>query len=516
METVLDTNPLREGLRLERTAEPCTVVIFGASGDLTKRKLLPALWSLGRQGLLSGGFSVVGASRTPMTHEEFRAAMKDAVQNFGEDGAPDPQVWSSFQGGLYYHPTDTSKLDSYKSLAALLAHIDQERGTSGNRLFYLSTPPSLYSDIVRLLGEAGLNRSPMLNGRQGWTRIIVEKPFGHDLPSARKLNRDVLGVFSEDQVYRIDHYLGKETVQNIMVMRFANGIFEPLWNQKYIDHVQITAAESIGVEGRGGYYEQAGAFRDMLQNHLFQVFALVAMEPTASFDANAIRDEKTKVLHAVRPFTVDDVDGMAVRGQYGEGSTNGKRVKGYRQEDNVSPTSSTETYAALRLLIDNWRWAQVPFYLRSGKRLPKRVTEVAIQFKNAPHLVFKNTNTSALEPNSLIIRIQPDEGISLRICAKLPGQAIQIRPVQMDFQYGSSFGKRSPEAYERLLLDAMLGDPTLFARGDFVDLSWELVTPIIDAWRRPAQGFPNYEAGTWGPRAADELLEREGRRWRRP
>jgi glucose-6-phosphate 1-dehydrogenase len=516
MESLLDQNPLREGLRLERTAEPCTVVIFGASGDLTKRKLLPALWSLVRQGLLSGGFSIVGAARTPMTNEQFRAAMKDAVMSHGDDGAPDPQVWSSFESGLYYHPTDTSKLDSYKSLAGLLQRIDQERGTSGNRLYYLSTPPSLYSDIVRLLGESGLNRSPAAGGRQGWNRIIVEKPFGHDLMSAKKLNQDVLAVFGEDQVYRIDHYLGKETVQNIMVMRFANGIFEPLWNQKYIDHVQITASESLGVEGRGGYYEQAGAFRDMLQNHLFQVFALVAMEPPASLDANAVRDEKTKVLHAVRPFAADEVDSLAVRGQYGEGSAAGKRVKGYRQEDNVSPGSSTETYAALKVQVDNWRWAQVPFYIRSGKRLPKRVTEVAIQFKNAPHLMFKHAPMSALEPNSLIIRVQPDEGISLRICAKLPGQAIQIRPVQMDFQYGSSFGKRSPEAYERLLLDAMLGDPTLFARGDFVDLSWALVMPIIEAWKKPAQGFPSYEAGTWGPKAADELLERDGRRWRRP
>ncbi|MFQ5992965.1 MAG: glucose-6-phosphate dehydrogenase, partial [Nitrospiraceae bacterium] len=366
--------------------------------------------------------------------------------------------------------------------------------------------------IIRLLGDTGLNRSS--NG--GWTRIIIEKPFGNDLQSARALNREVLQVFTEDQVYRIDHYLGKETVQNIMVLRFANGIFEPIWNRRYIDHVQITAAESLGVENRGGYYEQAGAYRDMIQNHLMQVLAHVAMEPLAAMEANAVRDEKTKVVRAIRPITIDEVGQFVVRGQYGEGSVEGQPVEGYRHEDGVNPESSTETYAAVKFLIDDWRWADVPFYLRSGKRLPKRVTEVAIQFRRAPHLLFKHVVSGHFEPNALIIRIQPDEGISLNFNAKIPGQAINIRTVRMDFQYGTSFGKRSPEAYERLLLDALLGDSTLFARGDMVEVAWKLAMPILEAWQKPVSNFPNYQAGSWGPKEADELIERDGRRWRRP
>ncbi|MFQ5990636.1 MAG: glucose-6-phosphate dehydrogenase, partial [Candidatus Methylomirabilales bacterium] len=496
--------------RLERTPEPCVAVIFGASGDLTKRKLVPALYSLATQNLLGGGFSIVGTARTPMNHQAFRAAMRDAVSRYSDAGQIDSAVWESFAGGLFYTPTDPKKPESYKNLSELLAEIDRERGTAGNRLFYISTPPSLYSDIIQLLGTTGLNRST------GWTRIIIEKPFGHDLDSARALNAEVLSVFTEDQVYRIDHYLGKETVQNIMVMRFANGIFEPIWNRRYIDHVQITAAESLGVETRGGYYEQAGAFRDMIQNHLLQVLAHVAMEPPASMEANAVRDEKTKLVRAIRPITADEVYHVAVRGQYGEGSVEGLPVKGYRQEEAVNPESNTETYAAIKFLIDNWRWADVPFYLRTGKHLPKRVTEVAIQFRRAPHLLFKHALDGHLQPNALILRIQPDEGISLNFSAKMPGQAVNIRTVRMDFQYGTSFGKRSPEAYERLLLDAMLGDSTLFARGDMVGVSWELTMPILEAWQRPAKSFPNYEAGSWGPMDADEFMERDGRRWRRP
>lgn len=505
-------NPLREGLRLQRTAEPCVVVIFGASGDLTKRKLVPALYRLTAQNLLASGFSVVGTGRTPMNHEAFRSEMRDAVNRFSDAGPVDGAVLESFAAGLFYTPTDTKKPESYNKLDELLAEIDRERGTAGNRLFYLSTPPTLYSDVIRLLGATGLNRSQ--DG--GWTRIIIEKPFGHDLQSARTLNREVLQVFAEDQVYRIDHYLGKETVQNIMVLRFANGIFEPIWNRRYIDHVQITAAESIGVEDRGGYYEEAGAFRDMIQNHLLQVLAHVAMEPVAVMEANAVRDEKAKLIRAIRPVTGDEVNRFAVRGQYGAGTVGGEPVKGYRQEKNVNPESSTETYAAIKFLIDDWRWAEVPFYLRSGKRLPKRVTEVAIQFRRAPHLLFKHITRGQLEPNALILRIQPDEGISLNFCAKMPGQAINIRTVRMDFQYGTSFGKKPPEAYERLLLDAMLGDSTLFARGDMVEVSWELAMPILEAWRQPASHFPNYEAGTWGPKEADEFIEQDGRRWRRP
>jgi len=505
-------NPLREGLRLQRAAEPCVVVIFGASGDLTKRKLVPALYSLAQQNLLAGGFSVVGAARTPMTHEAFRAAMREAVNKFSEAGPVDPTVWNNFASGLFYLPIDPRNLESYKTLGELLAQIDRERGTSGNRLFYLSTPPTLYRDIVRLLGAAGLNRS----GGGGWTRIIIEKPFGRDLESARALNQEVLDVFTEDQIYRIDHYLGKETVQNIMVLRFANGIFEPLWNRRYIDHVQITAAENIGVENRGGYYEQAGVLRDMIQNHMFQLLALVAMEPPISLEANAVRDEKTKVMHAVRQITPEEVDQFAIRGQYGEGAVGGQNVKGYRQEEGVNPESNTETYAAVKFLIDDWRWAEVPFYLRSGKRLPKRVTEIAIQFRRVPHLLFKHADGGQLEPNTLILRIQPDEGISLKFSAKLPGQAIHIRPVNMEFQYGTSFGKKSPEAYERLLLDAMLGDSTLFSRGDMVEVAWKLVMPILEAWQQPARNFPNYKAGSWGPKEADEFIASDGRRWRRP
>lgn len=512
MEPTVFDNPLREGLRLERTAEPCVIVIFGASGDLTKRKLVPALYSLAKQNLLTGGFSIVGTGRTPMNHEAFRAAMREAVNRFSDAGPTDGGVWESFATGLFYTPSDPKKPESYNKLRESLAEIDRERGTAGNRLFYLSTPPSLYSDVIRLLGATGLNRSP--DG--GWTRIIIEKPFGRDLQSARALNREVLQVFTEDQVYRIDHYLGKETVQNIMVLRFANGIFEPIWNRRYIDHVQITAAESIGVEDRGGYYEQAGAFRDMIKNHLLQVLAHVAMEPLAAMEANAVRDEKAKLVRAIRPMASEEVGRFAVRGQYGEGSIGGQPVQGYRHEKGVSPESITETYAAVKFLIDNWRWADVPFYLRSGKRLPKWVTEVAIQFRRAPHLLFKHAASGPLEPNALIVRIQPDEGISLKFSAKMPGQAINIRTVAMDFQYGTSFGKRLPEAYERLLLDAMVGDSTLFARGDMVEVGWELAGPILEAWQQPAEHFPNYEAGSWGPKEADEFIERDGRRWRRP
>ncbi|HJZ11715.1 MAG TPA: glucose-6-phosphate dehydrogenase [Acidobacteriota bacterium] len=512
MEAVKFKNPLSEGLRIQRSAEPCTVVIFGASGDLTKRKLLPALYSLAQQNLVASGFSIVGTARTAMTHEAFRTATGEALKEFGETGPLDTTVWKNFASGLYYVPTDPGNAQSYGNLSELLDQIDRERGTSGNRLFYLSTPPSLYIDIIRRLGENHQQKDE----KGGWRRIIIEKPFGHDLNTARTLNREALSVFSENQIYRIDHYLGKETVQNIMVLRFSNGIFEPVWNRYFIDHVQITAAESIGVENRGGYYEQSGAFRDMIQNHMMQLMALVAMEPPVDLEANAVRDEKTKVTRAIRDFTIDEVEQFAVRGQYAEGAVGGQKVKGYRQEANVNPSSTTETYAAFKILIDNSRWADVPFYLRSGKRLPKRVSEIAIQFKRPPHLLFKHTLAGELEPNFLVLRIQPDEGISLKFGAKLPGQAIQIRNVNMDFQYGTSFGRRSPEAYERLLLDAMLGDSTLFARGDMVELAWELVMPILEKWQASADHFPNYEAGEWGPPEADAFLEKDGRRWRRP
>ncbi|HZS05989.1 MAG TPA: glucose-6-phosphate dehydrogenase [Blastocatellia bacterium] len=512
MDSNANDNPLREGLRLERTADPCTVIIYGASGDLTKRKLVPALYRLSQERLLPGEFAVVGVSRSPMSHDDFRAKMKDAVATFSEAKRVDEAIWESFAKGIYYVAGDIGNAESYQQLSNLLDQIDKERGTSGNRVFYLSTAPEHYSMAIKQLGDAGL-----ADAKEGsWVRIIIEKPFGYDLASAKKLNQDVAAVFDEDQVYRIDHYLGKETVQNLMVFRFANGIFEPIWNRQYIDHVQITNAEAVGVEGRGGYYEGAGVLRDMIQNHVFQVLSHVVMEPPASLTANAIRDEKIKVMQSVRAFTPDKIDEMTVRGQYGPGSVNGKPVPGYREEPGVNPESRTETYAMLKLHFDNWRWAGVPFYIRSAKRMPKRLTEIAIQFKEAPHLLFGSLSQQQLEPNVLVCRIQPDEGITMRVGAKIPGQVTRIRWVNMDFRYGASFGVASPEAYERLLLDCILGDSTLYARRDMTERGWEIVMPILEHWQKTRPNFPNYEAGSWGPKEADDFIERDGRRWRRP
>ena len=504
-------NPLREGLRLNRAAEPCAMVIFGASGDLTKRKLIPALYNLARKNLLGAGFSVVGAARTVMTHEQFREAMREANLQFAEAGVVHDIAWQSFEKGLFYNPIDLKSEDSFLKLKQLLEAADIERGTAGNRIFYLSTPPSMFEPIIEKLAAVSLNK-PNSNA---WTRIIVEKPFGLDLESARQLNQKLLSVFSEDQIFRIDHYLGKETVQNIMALRFANGIFEPLWNRNYIDHVQITAAESIGVGGRGEYYEQAGALRDMIQNHMVQLLSLVAMEPPVSMDATAIRNEKTKVVEAIRPFNSDNIWQSTARGQYNSGTQGGKAVKKYTDEVSVHPESRTETYAAVKILIDNWRWAKVPFYLRSGKRLAKRVTEIAVQFKNAPHLLFKDNAGGKLASNVLVLRIQPDEGISLSFNAKSPGQAFDIRPVSMDFSY-EFFREQSPEAYARLLLDAMLGDATLFARGDMVEQTWRLFTPLLAAWSDSREMIPLYDPGSWGPKTAEDLLAADGRRWREP
>jgi glucose-6-phosphate 1-dehydrogenase len=501
-------NPLRAGVRLERTAEPCIVTIFGATGDLTKRKLVPALYSLMQQRLLPAEFAILGFSRPEMSDEEFRAHIREVFEEFGDKDSFDESVWESFAAGLFYMSGDFSDAEAFNRLRTRLDEIHKERGTSGNRIFYLSTAPSFFGLISEQLGKAGLNES------QGWTRVIVEKPFGHDLDSARTLNRELAAVFREEQVYRIDHYLGKETVQNLLVFRFANSIFEPLWNRQYIDHVQITNAEAIGVEGRGAYYEEAGVVRDMIQNHVFQVTSLIAMEPPANLSANGVRDEKIKAMQAVRPIPLERVEEFAVRGQYGAGYVLGEKVPGYREEPGVNPESSTETFAALKLYFDNWRWAGVPFYIRSGKRLPKRVTEIAIQFKEVPHRLFTETD-EPLEPNVLVIRIQPNEGITLRFGAKLPGQMMRIRWVNMDFRYGSSFGVHTPEAYERLLLDCILGDSTLYARRDMTERGWEIVTPILHAWKQSAKDFPNYEAGTWGPRAAFDLIERDGRHWRR-
>lgn len=503
-------NPLRAGMRLERTAEPCVVVIFGATGDLTKRKLLPALYRLAQQRLVPGEFAILGTARQPHNDDEFRELMKQAIAEFGSDDTLDEATWESFARRLFYLGGDFTDPSLFQSLKTKLAELDAKFETRGNRIFYLATAPEFFGLVARQLGEAKLARP----AKGSWTRLIVEKPFGHDLESARDLNKELAKVFDEKQVYRIDHYLGKETVQNLLAFRFANSIFEPLWNRQYIDHVQITNAEPIGVEGRGAYYEKAGALRDMIQNHVFQVTSLIAMEPPASLSANAVRDEKAKAMQSVREFSMEDVKMYAARGQYGPGTVLGDTVPGYRQEPGVDPNSNTETFAALRLYLDNWRWAGVPFYIRSGKRLSKRVTEIAIEFKEVPHRLFTDSD-ALLRPNVLIIRIQPNEGITLRFGAKLPGQAMRIRTVNMDFRYGSSFGVKPPEAYERLLLDCMFGDSTLYARRDMVERGWEIVAPILDAWKQPAKDFPIYAAGSWGPQAAFELIEHDGRKWRK-
>ena len=516
--TPLSDNPLREGLQLQRTPEPCTLVIFGATGDLTHRKLVPALYSLARAGMLPTGFSVVGFARREKEHERFRSEMHDAVNQFSRNRPVDQHVWSTFSKALHYLPSQFDDPAAYRRLRTELDRLDHERGGSGNRLFYLATPPSFYGPIVQQLGAEGLQHGGTVDGHQGWARIIVEKPFGHDLASAQELNRQIHQVFDESQVYRIDHYLGKETVQNILVLRFANGIYEPIWNRRYVDHVQITVSESVGVETRGAYYEEAGALRDMVQSHLLQLVTLTAMEPPAAYDADAVRDEKVKVLRAIRPITGKLVSEFTVRGQYGPGYEAGKPVPGYRQEGRVAPESTTETFAAIKLFIDNWRWQGVPFYLRTGKHLPSRASEIAIQFKRPPHTLF-TSGTDELEANFLVLRIQPDEGVTLRFGVKVPGQAMLIRTVNMDFLYGASFGVESPDAYERLLLDAMLGDTTLFTRRDEVEKSWAFITAILKAWQQqqqPPPPFPNYAAGTWGPEAADALIERDGRAWHRP
>ncbi len=505
-------NPLREGIRLHRTPEPCSMVIFGASGDLTKRKLIPALYYLYREHMLPAGFSVIGCARTPATDESFRQEMSSAVKNFLHLTSESDAFVKSFGEGVFYITDDFSDQKAYEQLRLLLARLDQERGTCGNRLFYLATPPSFFPVIVKHLGATGLAK-PQVPGRS-WTRIILEKPFGRSLATAQDLNRVVTSVFDEEQVYRIDHYLGKETVQNLIVFRFANGIFEPFWNRRYIDHVQLAVAEELGVENRGSYYEEAGLTRDMIQNHVLQLLSLVAMEPPAAFEATAVRDEKAKVLKSIRPIPEDRVNEFCVRAQYAAGWVGGQKVPDYRSEPKVSPTSTTETYAAFKLSIDNWRWADVPFYLRSGKRLPKRVSEISIQFRRVPHLLFQGAGGEDIEPNILSLRIQPNEGISLKFCAKLPGTTMQIRPVQMEFRYGESFGAVPPTAYETLLLDCMLGDATLFNRDDAVELAWKLVDPILERWQQDgAKGLAFYESGTWGPVISDALIERDGRKW---
>lgn len=502
-------------LKAERKPDPCVVIIFGASGDLTKRKLLPALYHLDQAGLLPKEIAVVGVARRPL-ETSFAPDMKEGILHGGGVEESDPAL-EPFIGKVSYHAMNFDDTAAYAGLKDLLTQIDGKFGTKGNRLFYLATAPEYFADIINSLGQHGMNKpEPDADGKtSSWVRTIIEKPFGHDLASARALNDDVNKVFDEDQIFRIDHYLGKETVQNILVFRFANGIFENVWNRNYIDHVEITAAESIGIEGRGPFYETAGALRDVVQNHVMELLSFVAMEPPVSFEAAAVRAEKVKVWRSIQPIHPADT----VRGQYGPGTVDGKPVVGYRQEDRVHPRSQTETYAALRLEIENWRWAGVPFYIRAGKRLAKRVTEITIMFKQPPLSIFKDAEgrgAEGIRNNIISMRIQPDEGITLRFGAKLPGPNMSISPVNMNFSYAEAFGSSSANGYERLLLDAMLGDATLFAHRDGVEATWALMTPILEAWAaNPIKDLPNYAAGTWGPPASDAMLKADGRRWRK-
>lgn len=518
------SNPLREGLTSRPQPKPCSLVIFGATGDLTHRKLIPALYNLAADGDLPADMAVIGFARRDKSDDVFRQEMGEATRKHSRQPVQD-ELWSHFAQSLFYHRSDFDNDDGFKSLAQRLDQLDAERGGGGRRMFYLAVGPEQFEPIIERLKRSGLNKSA---GEDGWARIVVEKPFGTDLASARRLNEVVSSSFQESATYRIDHFLGKETAQNIMVLRFANSIFEPIWNSRYIDHIEITAAETLGVEGRAGYYESSGALRDMVQNHLIQLLTLVCMEPPTDLRADSVRDEKVKVLRSLRPMEgADDVRLHVVRGQYAAGAINGQPVPAYRAEENVKPQSMTETFVAMRMWLDNWRWAGVPIYVRVGKRLPKSGAEISVHFKRPPSVLFNQQEGDA-GANVLVIRIQPDEGVSLRMQSKLPGSALQVEPVKMDFQYGASFGKASPEAYERLLLDAMSGDPTLFARRDEVEEAWQFVDVIERAWHGAtdgsktsepggddAPGLYEYAAGSWGPKEADDLVAQDGRTWRR-
>jgi glucose-6-phosphate 1-dehydrogenase len=495
-------NPLLEGLGPRRTPEPCALVIFGASGDLTRRKIFPALYALAYRRLLPERFAVVGTARSELTDEEFRDRMEHAVREFGRDDF-EQETWDWLAEATQYLAMDFADESMADELVPLLNRLDEERGTRGNRVYYLAVPPQAMPTIVKGLGKR--------RRTQGWTRLIVEKPFGRDLVSARGLTKLLNRNFTEEEVFRIDHYLGKETVQNLLALRFANGIFEPIWNRQFVDHIQITVAETIGIEGRAEFYEKAGAIRDIFQNHMLQLVALTAMEPPIDFTADSVRNEKVKVLKAMHTPGPKHV----VRGQYGPGFVEGKEVRGYRDEEGVDPSSTTDTYVAAKLFVDNWRWADTPFYVRTGKRLARRETSIAIQFQRAPHPPFEDSATTELQPNLLVVHVQPDEGVSLAIGAKVPGQGIRIRTVHMDFMYGGAFRMELPDAYERLILDAMLGDQTLFTRSDEVEEQWAIVDAIVAGWARDRPAFPNYAAGTWGPVAADELIQRDGREWLR-
>ncbi len=493
------------------TAAPCVMVIFGATGDLTKRKLIPALCNLAQDTLLPKQFAIVGFATNDYTTESFRKMLGEEIPKYAS--APvDLKFWDGIAERIYYVRGDFQDTEAYQRLKEQIEEADNLHGTLGNRFFYLAVAPRFFSPITKKLGGCGLTKEE--NGR--WARVIVEKPFGHDLESAKQLNQDLKQVLTEKQIYRIDHYLGKETVQNVMVFRFSNNIIEPLWNRNYVDHVQITAAETVGVEHRGGFYETAGALRDMVPNHLFQLLTMTAMEPPISFDADQVRNKQAEVLHAIQPLNPEDVLKNMVRGQYGGGTVDGQRVGGYRIEPDVAPDSNTETFVALKLQIDNWRWAGVPFYLRTGKRLAQRTTEIVIQFRRTPFVLFRNTTVKNLETNRLVIHIQPEEGISLSFGAKVPGSIMKLGLVNMDFDYCTYFGLEHSTGYERLLRDCMAGDATLFQRSDMVEAGWSVIQPILDVWHAlPARGFPNYAAGSWGPIEADDLLERDGRSWRR-
>jgi glucose-6-phosphate 1-dehydrogenase len=491
-------------------AGPCLMVIFGASGDLTKRKLVPALYNLSRSGYLPRNFAVIGFAFDAMNTEEFRESITREARELSE--APvEPDSWNAFVERLYYMQGDFGDSSAYARLRDLMSEVGNRHGCAENVLYYLATSPVFFAKIVEQLGHAQL-----VNEEEGqWRRVVIEKPFGHDLQSSIELNREITKVLREDQIYRIDHYLGKETVQNMLIFRFGNGIFEPIWNRRYIDHVQITVAETVGVERRGAYYEHAGALRDMAPNHLFQLVSMIGMEPPISFAASAVRDEKAKVIHALQPLHPDSCLNCAVRGQYGPGQIDGEPVPGYRSEPNVDPNSVTETFVALKLTIDNWRWAGVPFYLRTGKRMAKRISEITIQFRQPPFVLFRQTPVDHLKSNLLVVQIQPEEGISLRFGAKVPGPLVDIGAVKMSFNYADYFGRTPSTGYETLIYDCMIGDSTLFQRADMVEAGWSVVQPLIEAWssQRPTD-FPNYAAGTWGPEESEELLYRDGRHWR--
>jgi glucose-6-phosphate 1-dehydrogenase len=518
-------NPLRRDLVADRTGEACVVVIFGASGDLTRRKLLPALYNLAVSRSLAAGSAVVGVARRPKKDDEFRKEMAEAVAQFSRRKPIDPSVWTDFERRMSYLAGSFDDPKTYVDLRAHLEALDKEHGTSGSRLYYLAVPASEHEPIVRGLREANLVHSPVSFAHEGagasssggtFTRVVFEKPFGHDLASAKRLNQTIATVFDESQVYRIDHYLGKETVQNLLVFRFANSLWEPIWNREHVDHVQITVAEDIGVEGRGKFYEETGVTRDIVENHLMQLLCLTAMEPPVSLSADAVRSEKVKVLTALRPMAQQNVQNNVIRGQYGRGFVRADEVPAYREEPGVAPDSHVETFLAMRVLVDNWRWGGVPFYVRAGKRLARRVTEIAIQFKKVPHSLFRAPD-GGITPNVLSMRIQPDEGIALRFISKEPGQQTVLRDVAMDFRYGSAFGSNTPEAYERLLLDAMRGDATLFTRRDEVEAQWEYIDNVFEAWAAAGRAPPPiYPAGSWGPEQADDLLAKDGRRWRKP